>query len=258
MWDVGKWGTMIWDVRAVPALSFWAALLLGAALGIIGISFLKGMRPRAIGLAALAVALFIPIAVRANPVESSSTPQSAGTNPLPLVAGTLARAEDVNNLIAAATIVSANGMTGPFATAGATLFCGVAPTVPNGSFTFNSLSGFPAALAMCQALSGCKNVNNAGTVQTAHMCSAEEISRSAQLGILPLSTTNGAWYSTGAVSFTPTGIAIDDCSSTVFFFGGQWTNSTAGAGAVWGSTSTNVTQIGWDQCSQPHEVMCCN
>jgi hypothetical protein len=60
---------MIWSAAAAaaPAVGFWGAMLLGALLGAAGVTFLRGARPRTIGLAALALVLAVPALARALP-----------------------------------------------------------------------------------------------------------------------------------------------------------------------------------------------
>jgi hypothetical protein len=238
---------MIWSgvVRA-PALSFWAALLLGAALGIIGVCFLKGTRPRTIGFAALAVALFIPIAARANPFETANP--LGWQAPIVLLNGTLADATQVNADLMAATIVTASGDAGPFVTAGATKFCGTSAAATTGSFNFSGQTGYQAARAMCQDSAAIGSCRNPSGFQTAHMCTAEELVRSALLGVITATTPSG-WYSTGvwAQSVGGIGNAITDCSG--------WTTSVNTNGAVWGSPNAGPT---FQACSASNVVLCCN
>src|SRR5262245_53342039 len=67
MWG-SIWGQMIWGQQpAVPAVGFWGAMLLAAALGLLGVRHLRGARPRAIGLLTLVVVLLVPLTVRAVP-----------------------------------------------------------------------------------------------------------------------------------------------------------------------------------------------
>jgi hypothetical protein len=231
MWNQ-NWGTMIWTQAApVPALSFWGLLLLGAALGILGVRFLKGRRPRTIGLAALAIALFIPIAAR------------AGLPPFTFVNGTPADANQMNASLQAATVVSANGGS---VTAGATKFCGVGPVMTDGRFNFGGATGYQAARKMCQdpSTTGCSPAG-------AHMCTAPELVLSAQLGI----TISSGWYSTGTLSNNaPGNNGIDDCSGAGG--GAGWNTNSTGWGAVW--AAPGFPTVWFDQCSAQHAVLCCN
>jgi len=62
MWGQ-NWSTMIWTAAsAVPAIQFWGAMALGAALMFFGSQAVKrGASPRAIGLIALVIASVLPI-----------------------------------------------------------------------------------------------------------------------------------------------------------------------------------------------------
>jgi hypothetical protein len=89
----------------VPALGFWGVLILGAALGVVGVRYLRGARPRHIGLMTLALAILIPISVRAVPFTFAN--------------GTAADALQVNANFAAVTPLTGFNITeatGPFAT----------------------------------------------------------------------------------------------------------------------------------------------
>jgi len=65
MWGQ-NWGQMIWGGgSAVPVMGFWSVMLLGAVVGILGIRLLRDARPRTLGVAALALAVVIPLSARA-------------------------------------------------------------------------------------------------------------------------------------------------------------------------------------------------
>jgi hypothetical protein len=97
---------MLWSgLRNVPALGFWGVLVLGAALGAVGLRCLRGARPRVIGLMTLGLAILIPISVRAVPFTFTN--------------GTAADATQVNANFAAVTPVTGffiTQVTGPFST----------------------------------------------------------------------------------------------------------------------------------------------
>jgi hypothetical protein len=100
MWGL-NWGQMIWgQVAAVPALSFWAVILLAAVLGAWGVRRLRSPRPRMAGMIALALALLLPISARALPFTFTN--------------GTVADANQVNANFAA--VVAGQGLA-PSATA---------------------------------------------------------------------------------------------------------------------------------------------
>jgi hypothetical protein len=74
-----QWGQTLWGTVAVPAVGFWAVLLLlGAVFGIAGVLLLRGRKPRTIGIVVLALAVLIPISVRA--VDPFTNGTVAGAN----------------------------------------------------------------------------------------------------------------------------------------------------------------------------------
>jgi len=92
MWGQ-NWGQMIWGGTPVPAIGFWGTLLLGAVLGAVGVSFLRGRKPRTVGAIVLALALIIPISARAITLITFTN-------------GTIADANQVNANFAALNPVS--------------------------------------------------------------------------------------------------------------------------------------------------------
>jgi hypothetical protein len=96
---------MIWGGTAsVPALGLWGALFLGALLGIAALRVLPKVRPRVLGLWALALAALLPLSVRAVPFTFTN--------------GTVASADQVNANFAAVTPLtgfSTTQVAGPFA-----------------------------------------------------------------------------------------------------------------------------------------------
>jgi hypothetical protein len=67
MWGL-NWGQMIWgQAAAVPAVSFWGLIVVGAVLGAWGVKRLRGPRPRLLGTIALGLVLLLPISARALP-----------------------------------------------------------------------------------------------------------------------------------------------------------------------------------------------
>jgi hypothetical protein len=128
---------------------------------------------------------------------------------------------------------------------GATKFCGESPTSTTGSFSYNSgaLTGYQAAKAICQTSTGC----NASA--TAHMCSAEEMVRSSQLGV---TVPGQGWYSTGTYATQGAGPVVDDCYG--------WTAAAAGDdGAIWSpgapSGAGDATIL---SCATTTPILCCD
>jgi len=96
MWGQ-KWGQLVWGhVASVPALRFWSVLILGALLGIVAVRCLRQPRPRRLGMFILALAMLIPISVRAVPFTFAN--------------GSVADATQVNADFAAVTLLTGSGV----------------------------------------------------------------------------------------------------------------------------------------------------
>jgi hypothetical protein len=113
-------------------------------------------------------------------------------------------------------------------------YCGkTAPT--NGQIT----NGYAGAKSLCESLAAC------GASPSAHMCTAEELVRSAQLSV----SIDSGWYSTGV--FTGPGLAQNeyllDCS-------GWTTNVDTLVGAVWDSAARPAGT----SCKVSQPVLCCD
>jgi hypothetical protein len=124
---------------------------------------------------------------------------------------------------------------------GATLYCGTSPSSYTGNITYNNgqpLTGYFAAKAICQTSSGC------GSSLTAHMCTGEELVRSASLGT---SLPSGVWYSSGAAAQVPSGY-VGDCNG--------WT-STANAGSEW-TAGSSPNGPDYQNCSVSQPIACCD
>jgi hypothetical protein len=219
MWGQ-KWGTMIWgQLAAVPTTTFVGLLLVGAVLGIVGIRALRGTRPRVVARAIFAMALLVPLAARALPTINSFSN------------GTVADATQVNaNFTAVRTLTVA----GVSMSVGATKYCGSTPA-QNGAVVGGPTPGYASVKVACQA--ACSGS------ATAHMCSGEEMARSAQLGINVVS--GGGWFLSGA---TTPGVQGDcrgftDATSEPSLFGEIWTGL-QGPLAV--------------DCSGAHPILCCD
>jgi hypothetical protein len=231
---------MIWSAAvAAPALTFWTTLILGAMLGGLGVSRLRRPRPRTVGMIVLALALLAPIVARALVPNTFTN-------------GTVADANQVNaNFAAVSKLIVATGSY----SIGATKYCGQTSTATTGSFASGSLVGYPAAKALCQSAQSC------GPSQTAHMCTAEEMVRSAQMGVLPAFSPFGppspGWYSTGTYEQIATGTGstalLEDCAGWQIA-----TGSTAYYGHVWQLAPSGQGNPGVNVCSNTNPVMCCD
>src|SRR5262249_54610814 len=121
---------------------------------------------------------------------------------------------------------------------GATKYCGGSSGSTNGLITTGGAvpDGYQSAKLLCQSAPGC------GMSATAHMCSAEEMVRSAQLGISP---SGPGWYSAGD-SDAPQFNVPREC------FG--WTsNDSRVLGTVWDVTFPNPFP-----CSFAFPILCCD
>jgi hypothetical protein len=125
---------------------------------------------------------------------------------------------------------------------GATKYCGVGPTSTAGAISYNGVTGYAGAKAMCQASLGC------GMSPTAHMCTADELIRSSQLGAAPSAT---GWYAAGVyseVTTTPVVEPAGDCDG--------WTTASGTAlGADWESGPSFAV---YTSCSGSYPILCCN
>jgi hypothetical protein len=103
--------------------------------------------------------------------------------------------------------------------------------------TTGKIGGYPAAKNACQSVSAC------GPSPTAHMCTSEEIARTAQAGI----TIDVGWYSSSAVAaIQPT--FITDCVG--------WTSEQGGdRGPTWNAVNKNPDT---DYCNSSNPVLCCD
>jgi hypothetical protein len=195
-------------------------LLAGAALGIVGIRALRGTRPRVVARAILAIGLLMPIAARALPTINSFTN------------GTVADATQVNaNFVAVRTLT----VSGVSISVGATKYCGSTPDQTNGAVVGGPTPGYASVKVKCQA--ACSGS------ATAHMCSGEEMARSAQLGINVVS--GGGWFLSGATTPGVQGdcLGFTDATSEPSLFGEIWTGL-QGPLAV--------------DCSAGHPILCCD
>jgi hypothetical protein len=113
----------------------------------------------------------------------------------------------------------------------AALYCGATASSTNGQIT----EGYVGAKTLCQS--------TCGGSPSAHMCNADELTRSAQLGIPPGSGwyTAGVWVPYNSQSF-------NDCV-------GWSSNSNANRGATW---VPSPPQPGAVTCDTQQPVLCCD
>lgn len=116
---------------------------------------------------------------------------------------------------------------------GATKYCGTGPSPTTGAISYNTLTGYAGAKAMCQASTGC------GPSLTAHMCTSDEILRSRMVGI---SVPTSAWYATG-VGVPVSGGQIYDCAAYT---------SAAAFGASWAGDPDYAA------CTTSQPILCCD
>jgi hypothetical protein len=112
---------MIWGgaTTAVPALTTWGAIVLGALLLAFGVRRLRGPRPRVVGVVALALAILLPLSARALPFVFSN--------------GTVADATQVNANFAARA--SQQGVAPSASSALIDLIGSTTATCPGGALT---------------------------------------------------------------------------------------------------------------------------
>lgn len=117
---------------------------------------------------------------------------------------------------------------------GATGYCGNT----SGGYT-GALGGYVGAKAACETACGSSS---------AHMCTAEEVVRTWQLG-KAIAFSGYAWYSVGLRGMTDTtGNTLNDC--------GSWNSSSSvHLGAVWDPMNQGVSV---KSCNETHGVLCCD
>lgn len=147
----------------------------------------------------------------------------------------------LDDKLTAATVITTDA--GSYSV-GATTYCGQSAVAQTGAFTYSGgLTGYAAAKAACAAASGCG--------PTAHMCSGEELSRSAQLGIQPPVNTL-LWFSMMSVgALNPVTRMQLDCSG--------WTYNTDSSqyGGAFGVSSSGQPQPNANACNAPIAIACC-
>jgi hypothetical protein len=114
---------------------------------------------------------------------------------------------------------------------GATAYCG------STAQTVGDMSGLGGPMGYAGAKQACQNKCS----PAAHMCSAEELTRSAQLGIFP----STGWYASG-VGHTSNTQTVTDCDG--------WTTSATYSGGVYQPQG----DPGYEACSIANPVLCCD
>jgi hypothetical protein len=130
---------------------------------------------------------------------------------------------------------------------GATKYCGASPWVTTGAISFNGAVGYAGAKAACQACADC------GNSPSAHMCTAQEIIQSAQLGLQ--NTLPQGWYSSGLGTFGNSNEEGDcngwESGSDFGVVGPDWTSGfVANVGAV--------PAPGLSPCTAIRPILCCD
>lgn len=134
-------------------------------------------------------------------------------------------------------------------------WCGYSATTMNGLFPttlivgIGTVSGYRSAKVICE---------QACNAPAAHMCTGEEITRSAQLGAIPVPLpATYFWVSSGVYAYYSPGPGhIRDCI-------GWTTNSATEYGALVGVDSasgpagTQRVRPDWTGCSATYQVACC-
>lgn len=137
------------------------------------------------------------------------------------------------------SIAVATGPDGGRYSGGATKYCGIGATSTNGAPSYGGKAGYPATKALCEASTAC------GNSATAHMCSTEEVIRSASMGI----NMPSGWYSVGVyVVQSSYPDLYRDCTG--------WTSLQSTAlGTVWGNSPDAPTN---QSCNVVAPVLCCD
>jgi hypothetical protein len=108
--------------------------------------------------------------------------------------------------------------------------------------TRNGVIGYRAAKLLCEKADGCAS-------PTAHMCSAGEMVRSAQLGMFAAGLRTSAWVSTGAAYPTGSAFSSADC-------GGWGTSNGAQTGTAFHASQGGIVAM-QVSCDQSAAIACC-
>ncbi len=117
------------------------------------------------------------------------------------------------------------------------VFCGATATATTGD-----MSGFGVAKGYAAALTACRQT--CSNAPTAHMCTADEVVRSAALGV----EVAEGWYATGLVGLASASYTMSDCQ-------GFSTISSSYYGVRWESSYPGPV---WSTCATSYPVLCCD
>jgi hypothetical protein len=112
-----------------------------------------------------------------------------------------------------------------------------------------TVSGYRAAKVFCEQACG---------APAAHMCSSEEITRSAQLGAIPVPLpATYFWVSTQAYNYYyPSAVSIRDCNGWTSNAGSEL-GALVGVDSTGGPAGTQRVRPDWTYCSATYQVACC-
>jgi hypothetical protein len=155
----------------------------------------------------------------------------------PLSATTMnANFADLNTRLTAVESLVAKATADGGYSLGAT-YCG-STAATEGAFSGpGALTGYAAAKAQCQSVSGC-------SATAAHMCTTDEIARTEQLSVaIPVS----GWYSTALsyADWTTNRTGADDCNAW------QWNTS-------WNGVDGGIAVPFTGNCNTSLPILCCN
>ncbi len=122
------------------------------------------------------------------------------------------------------------------------IYCGKSPSPTTGNLQYNALTGYRAAKSICEA--SCSDAR-------AHMCSAEEIVRSFQVGRLTPYPVENLWYS--SATRYDSSLVISDCDGWECGQPGRQVCSGEGAHMV----QNQSRLISWATCNNAQRIACC-
>jgi len=122
------------------------------------------------------------------------------------------------------------------------IYCGKSAQPTTGNLQFNNLVGYRAGKAMCEAACG---------DPSAHMCSAEEVQRSFQVGALTAYPTENLWYETFVR--WDTSITVNDCDGWQCGQANRQPCNTEYAAFI----QSQDRLVNYGVCSASYRVACC-